>query len=252
MRRAGRLADYYRAHALAAFDAMRADPIVADAECVLEVIRRIGRPVVSTRDVFTVASRSRFAKVGDLEPPLAMLEDHGYISPAPQPERAEKRGRKPSPLWAVNPQVVPAQTTETAERRGGHDFRGSAVPRFRGFCGFYGDLTTAIELLPAIHSTRRNHEVETTRARNGMTRRLVDALAFDGHPVSVDMADLWLQHAAGPWLRRWTRQTAPATRSSRCRRWHTPGSTPSNPGSRPSTRVGRRVFLADFERASWA
>jgi hypothetical protein len=45
-----------------------------------------------------------------------MLDDHGYISPAPQPERAEKRGRKPSPLWAVNPHVVPAQTTETAER----------------------------------------------------------------------------------------------------------------------------------------
>jgi hypothetical protein len=31
-----------------------------------------------------------------------------------------------------------------------------------------------------------------------MTRRLVDALAFDRQPVSVDMANLWLQHAAGP------------------------------------------------------
>ena len=118
LRRAGRLADYYRAHPLVAFDAMRADPTVADAEHLLEMIRRIGRPVVSTRDVFTVASRSRFPKVGDLEPPLAMLDDHGYISAAAQPERAEKRGCKPSPLWAVSPHVVPAQTTETTERKG--------------------------------------------------------------------------------------------------------------------------------------
>ena len=61
-----------------------------------------------------------------------------------------------------------------------------------------------------MHSTRRNPRGRNPRDREtGKTRRPANALALDRRPVSVDMADLWLPHAAGPWLRRWTRQRRP-------------------------------------------
>jgi hypothetical protein len=111
--RAGRVSEYYRANALLAFDAMRADPTMADAEYLLDVIRRVGRSTVSTRDLFSAASRSRFPKVGDLEPALTMIEEHGHLVLLP-PSGQAGPGRRPSPRWSVNPHTFAAETTETA------------------------------------------------------------------------------------------------------------------------------------------
>jgi replicative DNA helicase len=111
VRRAVQVADYYRAHALVAFDSMRADPTVADAEYLLDVLNRLGRETTSTRDLHVAASRSRFPKVGDLGPSMVMLEDHGYIRSVPMPEQAGP-GRPHSPLWSVNPHILAAKTTE--------------------------------------------------------------------------------------------------------------------------------------------
>lgn len=111
------ITNYFTAHALAAFDAMQADPIVADAEYLLEVIRRMDTDTVSKRDMFSSASRSRFPTATDLDLVISRLEEHGYLDPIPAPPR-ESRGRPPSPRWSVNPHLTPAVTAHIAESRG--------------------------------------------------------------------------------------------------------------------------------------
>ncbi len=116
VRKAVELAGYYRGHAIAAFDAMQSDPVVADAEYLLEVvIPRLGDEAVSQRDLFTKASRSRFPKVADLGAPLELLEEHGYLFRLPEPQK-EGPGRRPSPKWAVHPSVA-AQIAQAAKPR---------------------------------------------------------------------------------------------------------------------------------------
>lgn len=56
------------------------------------------------RDVFTALSRSEVPTITDLEPALALLEDHGYLR-SYQPERTGKRGRPPAPRLQVHPNV---------------------------------------------------------------------------------------------------------------------------------------------------
>lgn len=112
------LADYFTAHALAAFDAMQADPVTFDAEYLLEVIRRAGQAAISKREVFTLASRSRFPKAADLDVVITRLEEHGYLEPVPQ-EPPKGRGRPPSPRWSVHPSLLAAQTADNAESNSG-------------------------------------------------------------------------------------------------------------------------------------
>jgi hypothetical protein len=104
MRAAIELGDYYTAHALAVFDVMGADPVLSRARSVLEALRDNGWEDVSRRDVFTVLSRSEVPTVADLEPALALLEDHGYLR-SYQPERTGKRGRPPAPRLAAHPSL---------------------------------------------------------------------------------------------------------------------------------------------------
>ncbi|MFG2148647.1 YfjI family protein [Streptomyces sp. NPDC048696] len=104
MRAAIELGGYYTAHALAVFDAMGADPVVSRARSVLDVLRDNGWEDVSRRDVFSVLSRSEVPTVADLEPALALLEDHGYLR-SYQPERTGKRGRPPAPRLQAHPSL---------------------------------------------------------------------------------------------------------------------------------------------------
>ncbi|MEU1627350.1 YfjI family protein [Streptomyces sp. NPDC020096] len=104
MRAAIELGEYYTAHALAVFDAMGADPVVSRARSILEALRDNGWEDVSRRDVFSVLSRSEVPTVADLEPALALLEDHGYLR-SYQPERTGKRGRPPAPRLTAHPSL---------------------------------------------------------------------------------------------------------------------------------------------------
>lgn len=96
------LGEYYTAHALAVFDLMGADPVLGRARSVLDALRGNAWEDVSRRDVFTVLSRAEVPTVTDLEPALALLEDHGYLRTY-QPERTGKRGRPPAPCLQVHP-----------------------------------------------------------------------------------------------------------------------------------------------------
>ncbi|HZD71579.1 MAG TPA: YfjI family protein [Actinomycetes bacterium] len=112
-----RLAGYLVEHALAVFDLMGADPRTDDARWLLDWIARTGRQQFTRRDAHQAAPRGRFRKAADLDPPLALLEEHGYIRRAdPEPPRDPRgRGRPPSPRYLVNPLLPSTQSTETTE-----------------------------------------------------------------------------------------------------------------------------------------
>jgi replicative DNA helicase len=116
IRAAARIGHYYLGHALAVFDLMGADPLIDHARHVLDWIARTGTQHFTRRELFRAMPRGRFAKVGDLDPVLDLLDQHGYI----RPRLAEPRpasGRPPSPVYDVHPAVT--ELTELTQPRGG-------------------------------------------------------------------------------------------------------------------------------------
>jgi len=95
---------YLTDHALAVFDLMGgADPTLDDARYLLAWIERSGAKTFTRRELFTALPRGRFAKVDALDPPLALLVEHGYVRPLPPPEGRSGPGRPASPGFEVNP-----------------------------------------------------------------------------------------------------------------------------------------------------
>lgn len=113
MRDALRITSYYTAHALAAFDHMGVDPVLSDARAVYRWIERTRPAKFTRREVHMGVSRARFPKVGDLDAPLDLLEQHGYIRRQPEPERTGP-GRRPSPSYEVHPDLA-AETAVSAQ-----------------------------------------------------------------------------------------------------------------------------------------
>nr|WSZ14592.1 YfjI family protein [Streptomyces canus] len=105
MRDAIALAEYFISHSLAAFDSMGADRIVERARTVLEVLHAHGWREVSKRDLMVKLSRSEFRTANDLDPVLALLEDHGYVR-AQAVQRTGGRGRPPSPRYLIHPRLT--------------------------------------------------------------------------------------------------------------------------------------------------
>ncbi|MCZ4123901.1 YfjI family protein [Streptomyces sp. H39-S7] len=95
---------YFATHALAVFDRMGADPTVARARTVLDVLKTAEVGEISKRDLLVKLSRSEFTTVADLEPVLGLLEDHGWVRSLPV-ARTGGRGRPPSPRYLVHPRV---------------------------------------------------------------------------------------------------------------------------------------------------
>jgi hypothetical protein len=97
-----RLADYFIDHARAVFDLMGADPRVEDARWLLDWIARTSQVQFSRRDAHQ-AARGRFRKATDLEPALALLEEHGWLRRVDADPRGPRGGRPASPRFLVNP-----------------------------------------------------------------------------------------------------------------------------------------------------
>ncbi|MQA14674.1 MAG: DUF3987 domain-containing protein [Pseudonocardiaceae bacterium] len=112
---AARIGHYYLAHALAVFDLMDNDPTVEGARIILDWIIRTRRDRFTRRELLASLPRTRFAKGADLDPPLQLLEEHGYLRRAPAPPATGRRGRPTVPPYDVNPHVLAAETAETAE-----------------------------------------------------------------------------------------------------------------------------------------
>ncbi|HEY3718421.1 MAG TPA: YfjI family protein [Jatrophihabitantaceae bacterium] len=110
---AARIGTYYLGHALAVFDLMGSDPMVDDARHVLDWITRTRTAHFTRRELFRAMPRGRFAKVGDLDPVLDLLDQHGYIRPRPDAQPRPTGGRPPSPTYDVHPAVTePPELTQ--------------------------------------------------------------------------------------------------------------------------------------------
>ncbi len=105
------LGKYLIEHAKAAFTEMGADSKLDDAKYVLRWVERQDLKMFSKRDAFN-AGRGRFKTVDDLEPTLKILVDYGYIREQSL-EQKNKPGRKPSPIFEVNP--LPAHYAHYAQ-----------------------------------------------------------------------------------------------------------------------------------------
>ena len=91
-----RLAGYLVDHAQAVFDLIGADPRVEDARWLLDWITRSGQNHFTRRDAHRAAPRGRFPKATDLDPALALLEEHGWLRRVDADVPGPKGGRPPS------------------------------------------------------------------------------------------------------------------------------------------------------------
>jgi hypothetical protein len=116
MRSAVKLASYFTADALAAYDLMGADPALADARVVLEHLRHRKIESFTVRDLMVSLPCRRFPKVGTVTAAVAMLAEHGWVRPQPEQERTGP-GRPPSPRYDVHPQTYATESTQYTEPR---------------------------------------------------------------------------------------------------------------------------------------
>jgi hypothetical protein len=101
------LIDYYTDHALAVFDLMSTDQATARAHAVWDWVERTGTVRFTARDAFSTLTRSKFPKMADLEPALAVLEQYGYLRKLPAPPTNARGGRPPAPAYETNPRAMP-------------------------------------------------------------------------------------------------------------------------------------------------
>jgi replicative DNA helicase len=112
-----RLAGYLIEHARAVFDLMGADPRVDDARWLLDWVTCTNQVQFSRREAHRAAPRGRFPKATDLDPALALLEEHGWLRRVDADAPGPKGGRPPSPRFLVNPLHPATEPTEPTELR---------------------------------------------------------------------------------------------------------------------------------------
>jgi replicative DNA helicase len=125
------LADYLINHARAVFDLMGADPRVDDARWLLDWIARTGRTQFSRRDAHQ-AARGRFRKATDLEPTLALLEEHEHLRRVDADSAGAKGGRPASPRFLINPLSHNSEPSQPSEPVGEPGFEGCEGSELRG------------------------------------------------------------------------------------------------------------------------
>jgi len=92
---------YLIPHAKAAFALMGADQSIQKANCLLRWINHKGVDQFTRRDVHQ-GLRSQFPSVTDLDSPLSLLVDHGFLRQKPG-DKQVAAGRPASPAFDVNP-----------------------------------------------------------------------------------------------------------------------------------------------------
>lgn len=100
MARAVELSRYFLLHTMAAFEVMGADPAVQDAAKILRWIERHKRLSFSKKEAF---DGSAFERASDLDEPLRVLVERGFIRPETHPKGAQARRGRKSERYEVNP-----------------------------------------------------------------------------------------------------------------------------------------------------
>ena len=129
---------YLIPHAQAAFALMGADVAIEQAKLIQRFIDHQHLEDFSKRELHQ-GVKGTFKRVDELDQPLAVLVNHGFIRQRLEPERAGP-GRKPSPLYDVNPiwiqcgrdtrALVHSENSENCEKGVAHE--GSSLPKVRG------------------------------------------------------------------------------------------------------------------------
>jgi len=158
MDRAICLGEYFLAQALRAFDHMLTDPVLGDADYLVSVIQRKQWPAISRRDLHAAANRSRFPRAADLDLPLKMLEDNGYLLREPEAQRGKGR----PPVAAACLAGPPVPTCRVGSYRHGTDR--PPVLWFGGFCGDFTHSVTSIVFGPPIRPTGPGRRAEVVQA----------------------------------------------------------------------------------------
>jgi replicative DNA helicase len=110
-----RVAGYLVEHARAVFDLMGADPQVDHARWLLDWIGRTNQAQFTRRDAHSTAPRGRFPKATNLDPALALLQEHGYLRRVDADPSGPKGGRPPSPRFLVNPLHPTTEPTQPTQ-----------------------------------------------------------------------------------------------------------------------------------------
>lgn len=97
-------------HALAAFGAMGADPILVAAKHILRWIVRRSLAGFTKREAFE-GVKVHLPQASHLDAPLRALEDRGYLRRVPEPEE-RSRGRPGGPGFIVNPRWAASQKSQ--------------------------------------------------------------------------------------------------------------------------------------------
>lgn len=106
-----KIGTYLISHAQAAFAEMGADAIQDAAKRILRWIEHVGLDRFSKRELHQ-ALKGTFKRVDELDAPLALLETHSFFRKEPELDRAGV-GRRPSPIYEVNPLWSPQNPHNT-------------------------------------------------------------------------------------------------------------------------------------------
>ena len=147
MRHAVAISTYAIPHAKAAYGAMDADPALGDARYFADWIQRTGCEWFVKREAHR-ATRGRFKKAADLNGPLALLVEHGYIRLRPE-EKRQGAGRAPSPIYDVNPLLNALDTLDRMDRI--HEFNPSEP--------------YSVHSVHSVHSLQKSAELSDERER---------------------------------------------------------------------------------------
>lgn len=117
MENAIRIGRYFIDHAKVAFGVAAEDELTRKARRILDWIRGEPRAEFSKRDAFegVKGSARLFPRADELDAPLAVLCEHGFIRGRPPPE-TRGRGHPPSPMFDVNPEAHSRNSQKVAAR----------------------------------------------------------------------------------------------------------------------------------------
>jgi replicative DNA helicase len=184
--RAIALGHYYITHARAAFGVMRADTDEQNALFLLSLFAKAGTDRMTRRDLFH-AARPRLQHVTDMDAPLEMLFERGYLQEQPTVKEGGV-GRKPSPTYIVHPEIV-AQNAQNGDHS-----------------GHSGQAPAASESRPPVASAAEEEAAEEEKRRvtariglampNTEVRRLVTRLCKA--PTRAALDELWRRMSETP------------------------------------------------------
>jgi len=100
-----RLGEYLEAHALVAYDVMRADPRLRHARQILRWLRRTGASRVTERDALGTLTHGPERTAEATHEACVLLVAHDWLRPEPPPPR-RRPGRPESPAYRVHPAVA--------------------------------------------------------------------------------------------------------------------------------------------------